>query len=148
MTIFDQNEQFQRNHQNMSIFNLSTQTDVISPLSGSSVKWTFLGQSERSMGVKLDGSNDWKWTVCESEWSLNQKMDGPNALIFMDRPLQNFWYRPFNTFISLDRPLSVKWPSTMTHGRSFWLKRRSLIVPDRPLWCKWPFTFTRSNRPL
>ena len=33
----------------------------------SSIKWTVLSQNGRSMGVKLDGSQDSKWTVPKSE---------------------------------------------------------------------------------
>ena len=44
---------------------------------GSGLKWTVLGQSERSRGVKLDGPNDWKWTVLgQSGRSKRLKVDG------------------------------------------------------------------------
>ena len=53
---------------------------------GSSLKWTVLGQSGRSEGVKVDGHvRNWtvqkglKWTACESEQSLNPKVDGPEG---------------------------------------------------------------------
>ena len=41
---------------------------------GSSLKWTVLDQSERFMGVELDGQNDWNWKV-----SKTPKVDGPKV---------------------------------------------------------------------
>ena len=35
----------------------------LNQMNGSSLKWTALDQSERSIGVELDGPNDSNWTV-------------------------------------------------------------------------------------
>ena len=81
MAIFDQNEQLQRNHQKMSVFNLSIQNRL----------YARLGSSGRS-GVTVNGPWGLNWTVqmTESGRSWDKKVNGPNALIFMDRPLQHF----------------------------------------------------------
>ena len=42
---------------------------------GSSLKWTVLSQTGRAMGVQLNGPNDYKWTVFESERSKGQSLD-------------------------------------------------------------------------
>ena len=44
---------------------------------GSSLKWTVVGQSGRSRGVKLDGQYDWKWTVQKTKCGRSAKVDGP-----------------------------------------------------------------------
>ena len=52
---------------------------------GSNLKFTVLGQSERSEGKKVDrpkrlnGNGLRKWTVCENERSRNPRVNGPIA---------------------------------------------------------------------
>ena len=92
-----------------------------------SLQWTVSGQSGWSMGlnwtiltsdsefscIKLVGSKDWKWTVCESGWTWNQKLGLKNfqpstlALLssLMDRPLSNLWTVQIHAVISMDRSL-------------------------------------------
>ena len=60
------------------------------------LKLTVVGQSERSHGVELEGSNNSKWTVCESGQSKSQKLDGlkgGNWTVLRDESRQTFRVR-------------------------------------------------------
>ena len=70
---------------------------------------------------------------------------GPSSLILSDRPHWHFWTVHFD---------STKGPSTfgrmtvfVTLDRPLWLKRPSTIVLHRPLWLKWPYSLAQ-DRPL
>ena len=60
------------------------QIRVILKLFGSGLKWTVMGESGRSKGVKVDGPNDSKWTVSgqsgrskKAQSGRSAKVDGP-----------------------------------------------------------------------
>ena len=52
---------------------------------GSSLKWTVLGESGRSRGVKLDGTKDWNWMVMNQTGRPKRlKVDGPRKCTVLE----------------------------------------------------------------
>ena len=93
-------------------------------------KWTVLGQSGRSMGVKLDGPKT-------ESWRSYVKVDGPRKKL---HDLKGWKWTVKKTVSGRSRNKKI-------YDHKGW---KSTIVPDRPPWCKRPFildgpsTFARS----
>ena len=104
---------------------LIPQTPMVHGYLGSSLKWTLLGQSGRSMGVKLYSPNPEPlrpstFILQDRPLSLIQ-MFGQFKFILLGRPLSYFWTVHFQSskFFKSDRLLSVERPSTSTMNLHF-----------------------------